>query len=1070
MKEHKESWQADAETVRYITQSLRLAGRRPTNKCWDESQDAGLARWTSERPMSPALSMRAIRETPNLGSGAYMRDILHSGQQIPGHSGIDLVSVDEYSEETPVVIEEAISLQPGYRPSTTTTSKHSLAPEAIADLPELVPKAVMKPDDDEDDLYKQHMVVVNGWQAFEAPSSPTSASTPPLADSSSDIDELFMASPPGSQQPLFESLMSARMDDHELPRSERFRGLKPKAKAIGALGEGQSLVSFLEPLVSSRPMLETEAKIITTPKSHPSSPHTTITMSMLGQPPTVDDTGEDSAVTGYRISSEDLDLDVLLEKVCGERTGNQNFRDIILREKIDEKDSLLMDVPVMRPPNEHSLTDIFLPTHLAGLLMSPTSAPAQPVVESLKHESVHHGFLKKVKGLQSLSIELSWRPFKFGSTVPTNEEVAEVCIDMGDNLIQILRTDNEEVEAKLSNLLGGTLHFDPEAQGGDSMCPSTRITWDDGLPPCNPAAFGLFQGDDDIIYTRAHRRRIYGTTDGDEDFGSSDKENECNPDQGTPLYVSHDDPERPAKRFKMDLLEDVEEAESISQQLVSNDSGVFLLSPPADTRRGHFTQLAYGAEGFVGSDMDGDLFPDMDPVHEIELHTTSQTGGSRYLAWSAELGRSSAENTLLDRYFSSAMCALGDSTADDFAYLGELGDIEMPQNQVLTKTEAIAGTGSEPCRNRAHNLETARNVCPSSLHLEGLLARKDADQVSNQQTKLSSPNMSRGAMPAASAEQSLTRFLRLVGRSATDASEDAATSQLEVLAPGHDWVPAHTDLQAVQTTLPPVPEELIDQLTLCIDPESIPSPGAVHRYMASVDLIQKRALIRHLNSRRCAVDLVERDYLDAADLVVDPDSAVLFTSLAALPSAIDALTTSLSSLSWRFRRLLVVFEAFPVSQAFREGSPKPMPNPFSPAVIKSVKKLRRDLSIAEACEAKHSKTVIYFGFATSVQDAALCVRQFGGLIERSDVSGGVLWGERSWLDIEEQEGEYDLANVPGMNTFAATVVLSQMTLDDFLNLTADERTQMFTPLLGYERVLQFNKELWRRTQAAQIEY
>lgn len=63
----------------------------------------------------------------------------------------------------------------------------------------------------------------------------------------------------------------------------------------------------------------------------------------------------------------------------------------------------------MRPPNEHSLTDIFLPTHLAGLLMSPTSAPAQPVVESLKHESVHHGFLKKVKGLQSLSIELSWR-------------------------------------------------------------------------------------------------------------------------------------------------------------------------------------------------------------------------------------------------------------------------------------------------------------------------------------------------------------------------------------------------------------------------------------------------------------------------------------------------------------------------------------------------------------------------------------------------------------------------------------------------------------------------------------
>lgn len=84
-------------------------------------------------------------------------------------------------------------------------------------------------DDEDKDLYKQHMVVVDGWRmslvriCFDyfddipetfAPSSPSSISTPSLGSGTSDVDELFMMSPPGTSQPLIQELIASRMGLH----------------------------------------------------------------------------------------------------------------------------------------------------------------------------------------------------------------------------------------------------------------------------------------------------------------------------------------------------------------------------------------------------------------------------------------------------------------------------------------------------------------------------------------------------------------------------------------------------------------------------------------------------------------------------------------------------------------------------------------------------------------------------------------------------------------------------------------------------------------------------------------
>ncbi|KAJ3871015.1 hypothetical protein F5051DRAFT_341454 [Lentinula edodes] len=74
--------------------------------------------------------------------------------------------------------------------------------------------------------------------------------------------------------------------------------------------------------------------------------------------------------------------------------------------------------------------------------------------------------------------------------------------------------------------------------------------------------------------------------------------------------------------------------------------------------------------------------------------------------------------------------------------------------------------------------------------------------------------------------------------------------------------------------------------------------------MASMNLIQKQALVRSLRSGICGVGLVEHEMLTGVDLIIDPHTAVIFTNSLALPSEVDVLINTICEQSWRYDHLL----------------------------------------------------------------------------------------------------------------------------------------------------------------------
>ena len=70
-------------------------------------------------------------------------------------------------------------------------------------------------------------------------------------------------------------------------------------------------------------------------------------------------------------------------------------------------DAPFPSVPVMPPPNEHAPTAMFLPCQAAELLAPPKVTPGQSD-NRVAITTACPGYLKKVKGMQALTIELSW--------------------------------------------------------------------------------------------------------------------------------------------------------------------------------------------------------------------------------------------------------------------------------------------------------------------------------------------------------------------------------------------------------------------------------------------------------------------------------------------------------------------------------------------------------------------------------------------------------------------------------------------------------------------------------------
>ncbi|KAM6498997.1 hypothetical protein JOM56_006945 [Amanita muscaria] len=260
-----------------------------------------------------------------------------------------------------------------------------------------------------------------------------------------------------------------------------------------------------------------------------------------------------------------------------------------------------------------------------------------------------------------------------------------------------------------------------------------------------------------------------------------------------------------------------------------------------------------------------------------------------------------------------------------------------------------------------------------------------------------------------------------------------------------------------------IPADIFNHSTLQLPPH-IKETATCHRYMASINVLQKQVLVRILATPRYSVELVERDELGSADLIVDPFTGVIYASLFSLPFECEALISRVSKLSWNHRRLIVILEGYPPTAAIKaldETSHSLFA--YTPPILKAIKKLRRGVDMAEAVGEKCETTMVLYAFPNTVNEAAVITRHIGDLAEDADQTNGAVWGDRMWMD-EVTEDEENLAKAAGMNRFTAALILSQMTLEDFVEMTAEQRQDTFGHYVGDEAIAALNADLNARVE------
>ncbi|TBU49344.1 hypothetical protein BD309DRAFT_910234 [Dichomitus squalens] len=818
--------------------------------------------------------------------------------------------------------------------------------EAVAHHPEPWLSRVDIHEEDEDDLDNEHLVVAGGWHAFKTPSSPLTLGTPSLADSSSDVDELFLQS-------------------------------------------SQEAVS---------------------------------------------------------------------------------------------QDDFLPMVPTLRPPNEHP-TGVSPPTRLSDLLLSgrPGHAIALSGVNQTTHTRDCTSFLQKVKGLQSLQLELSWIPFKYGRTIPTDEEVADVADELSLHLAKAIELPRDEIARRLSELLDDNSMLSL-SQSADSTGPERVWELDDEVD-LHDFAISNHLDEPSLILTRADRRRLAGLplvdwSEANEDVGGSNEDKEQT-NSSSPI-------ERPRKKVRFEEPGNVHvfpgasfgEAPDKPTSLTElgdaptelDDSGVFLtdLGTLGDSRcdlsSTSFVQMAYETEGFNGPTTDGDLFLDMHPDHSYDLGSGNllSMDFSNLLA-SPNIDCAFPIESLLDgRIFAPA----------------NLQYVRTPPNVVAAADPPSPGRVTRDSRSPSATLAdpACRPPTAPTADCEKLQSSYLPSAVMVKDDKLR-PSSPAPTLHVLSTGQSLAQYLALCGKACSNIGAEAPASVSG--SEDSDSMAAGSATKPIASCAPRgIPTEVLDDRTIGLQGDH-GLPHTQHRYMASLTLIQKRALVRALASY-CAIELIEREHLgggdvasESEDLILDCDTAVIFASLELLPARASGLLSLLSRLSWRYLRLLLVFECYPSAWDFAGPVNRTVVDHFvasvwSPPVVKAVKNFKRDLSIAEGLQTKRETCVVEYAFAKSVEEAAVFARQYGDSAEARDVTGGAIWGQRLWLTHEDRDGEYDLCGVDGMNLFASSLLLSQVSVEDFLETTPEDRLRDYGGLLSVERIARFNVETARRLEAMQL--
>jgi hypothetical protein len=243
--------------------------------------------------------------------------------------------------------------------------------------------------------------------------------------------------------------------------------------------------------------------------------------------------------------------------------------------------------------------------------------------------------------------------------------------------------------------------------------------------------------------------------------------------------------------------------------------------------------------------------------------------------------------------------------------------------------------------------------------------------------------------PAFCEEQSLGGYLKILAKQPPSGRADDDT---------HLTSPARSELRSPSTS-PADTERLLRELSKLAAP--LPPLGASphynHWYLTSIELLQDRPLMHALRLDSLRMELLEREWVDGADIVFDCDTALVFAPLFQVlhPSSYRTLKDRLSSLSWRYTQLAVVFKLY---EAGISGFQPPQDEE---EVIRSIKKLQRGLALAEAYATKRPQAVIQMFFVRSVEQAATTTRLLGDVAESRSQFGP--WGDRLWLTVDEKE-------------------------------------------------------------------
>lgn len=716
--------------------------------------------------------------------------------------------------------------------------------------------------------------------------------------------------------------------------------------------------------------------------------------------------GQPASLLDSAVQSMDM-LDDEIDRIY-ESVNVENPKDVILNETLTEEASLLMKVPDLLPPNEHLPGALFLPKKLLEYVCPPKMARAHNDQAISTHQ-----FLKKAKGIQSLGLALPWTPFTIKGSLPTHMDItgSTTLID-GDDLRNALPKDH--IKTQVQSLLDAALMLDSSPVVSDTK----HFLLDEDNGP-------LSEDDSEIMLSRVERIRLSGlksVEDNDEDDSNSDKENQ-------PLS------QRPAKRARIDNHHNIDDSgiaafshkhlsvENSSPAnpppiILPNDdiSNPFRFSQPHDMFDVAMTstssyQLEQGDHFFQQQLFDEDAYPMSQFSTGIREDSQSQQGPFQPLSFES--------NEALSQHITRRETSMEPHSA--------------PPRMICLYEPDIIGTD-------ANEYTVTNSIAPalSTQPAPDLLPRSLADSTPITNDAIFIPEIATHPL-------GITDFLKLRAKCTNSTEFPSATAH-----------PCAPDVQ-VESAIPEAPRtappEIFDKNTLRLPTRGAPS--SAHLYMASMGTLQKQVLIRTLRSNLCAVGLVERDHLSNVDLILDPNTAIVFASLISLSSQREAVLSTVSEQSWRYTNLLVIFEAYPMSASYKASAPVPL-NAYTPPNLKAIGRFRRDVDLAEACDKKSPACRVRMAFADTVEDAAMLVRYFGDVAETEDVSQGMVWGDRSWLDGEVPEEEESLAAVSGMNRFAAYVILCQITVEQFLDLSPQERIDRFGIYVGYERMVSVN--------------